>query len=151
MGRQRPAIGPARFRAGGGNWRVAYIPRCRVEYILWSRRPIGRGPASMDRKGRTILAKNLKALRDLHAMTQEDLAGAAQIDRSYISMIENVKFAASVDMIEKIAAAFQLDIDEMLQADIVESARVRLGQKSEERRVGKEGVSTFRSRWAPDH
>src|SRR3546814_6906641 len=82
MGRQRPAIGPARFRAGGGNWRVAYIPRCRVEYILWSRRPIGRGPASMDRKGRTILAKNLKALRDLHAMTQEDLAGAAQIDRS---------------------------------------------------------------------
>src|SRR3546814_12829245 len=71
MGRQRPAIGPARFRAGGGNWRVAYIPRCRVEYILWSRRPIGRGPASMDRKGRTILAKNLKALRDLHAMTQE--------------------------------------------------------------------------------
>src|SRR3546814_15604328 len=86
MGRQRPAIGPARFRARGGNWRVAYIPRCRVEYILWSRRPIGRGPASMDRKGRTILAKNLKALRDLHAMTQEDLAGEAQIDRRYISM-----------------------------------------------------------------
>src|SRR3546814_20526520 len=31
MGSQRPAIGPARFRVGGGNWRVAYIPRCRSE------------------------------------------------------------------------------------------------------------------------
>src|SRR3546814_18650004 len=102
MGRQRPAIGPARFRAGGGNWRVAYIPRCRVEYILWSRRPIGRGPASMDRKGRTILAKNLKALRDLHAMTQEELAGSAQLDRSFIKQIETVKFQASVGIIEQI-------------------------------------------------
>src|SRR3546814_4624214 len=64
----------------------------------------------MDRKGRRILATNLKALRDLHAMTQEDLAGAAQIDRSYISMIEHRKYAASIDMIEKIAAAFQLGI-----------------------------------------
>src|SRR3546814_20168306 len=90
------------------NWGVADIPRSRVEYTLWSRRPIGRAHASMDRKGRRILATNLKALRDLHAMTQEDLAGAAQIDRSYISMIEHRKYAASIDMIEKIAAAFQL-------------------------------------------
>src|SRR3546814_8383983 len=70
----------------------------------------------MDRKGRRILATNLKALRDLHAMTQEDLAGAAQIDRSYISMIEHRKYEASIDMIEKITAAFQLGIDEVLKA-----------------------------------
>src|SRR3546814_15566179 len=84
----------------------------------------------MDRKGRRILATNLKALRDLHAITQEDLAGAAQIDRSYISMIEHRKYAASIDMIEKIAAAFQLGIDEVLKADIAETARVRLGKSS---------------------
>src|SRR3546814_16214742 len=110
MGRQRPAIGPARFRAGGGNWRVAYIPRCRVEYILWSRRPIGRGPASMDRQGRPILAKNLKALRALHAMPQEDLEGSAQLDRRYNTMNDNVKFAALVALTQKIESYFQLVI-----------------------------------------
>src|SRR3546814_16717933 len=29
--------------------------------------------------------------------------------------------------------------------------RIRLGGRSEERRVGKECVSTFRSRWSPSH
>ncbi|HEX2814598.1 MAG TPA: helix-turn-helix transcriptional regulator [Sphingopyxis sp.] len=70
----------------------------------------------------------MKELRDLHAMTQEDLAGAAQIDRSSISMIERGKFAASVDMIEKIAAAFQVGIDEMLQPGLAERSRGRLGK-----------------------
>ncbi|MGV7120831.1 helix-turn-helix transcriptional regulator [Sphingopyxis sp. 550A] len=70
----------------------------------------------------------MKELRDLHAMTQEDLAGAAQIDRSSISMIERGKFAASIDMIEKIAAAFQVGIDEMLQPGLAERSRKRLGK-----------------------
>lgn len=82
----------------------------------------------MTRRGRKILADNLKELRDLHAMTQEDLAGAAQIDRSSISMIERGKFAASVDMIEKIAAAFEVGIDEMLQPGLSERSRARLGK-----------------------
>lgn len=82
----------------------------------------------MSCRGRQILADNLKELRDLHAMTQEDLAGAAQIDRSSISMIERRKFAASVDMIEKIAAAFQVGIDEMLQPGLAERSRKRLGK-----------------------
>lgn len=82
----------------------------------------------MDRRGRQILADNLKELRELHAMTQEDLAGTAQIDRSSISMIERGKFAASVDMIEKIAAAFQVGIDEMLQPGLAERSRGRLGK-----------------------
>lgn len=82
----------------------------------------------MDRKGRNILATNVKALRELHAMTQEDLAGAAQIDRSYVSFIEHRKFSASIDMIERIAGAFQLDIDELLKPDIADAARRRLGK-----------------------
>lgn len=82
----------------------------------------------MKHRGRHILADNLKTLRDLHEMTQEDLAGAAQIDRSSISMIERGKFAASVDMIEKIAAAFHVGIDQMLQAGTGEAERRRLGK-----------------------
>jgi transcriptional regulator with XRE-family HTH domain len=82
----------------------------------------------MDRKGRTLLAKNLQGLRELYEMTQEDLAGAAEIDRSYVSMIENGKFAASIDMIEKIADAFHVAIDEMLHPDTLETVKARLGK-----------------------
>src|SRR3546814_7788445 len=67
----------------------------------------------MNRHGREILAANMKALRALHGMTQEDVAGIAEIDRSYVSYVETLKYAASIDMIEKIAVAFQLPIDEM--------------------------------------
>lgn len=47
-------------------------------------------------------------------MTQEDLAAAAEIDRSYISELENEKFAASVDMLEKLADVFGLEVYQML-------------------------------------
>ncbi|HMO74400.1 MAG TPA: helix-turn-helix transcriptional regulator [Sphingopyxis sp.] len=80
----------------------------------------------MDHQGRTILAKNLKELRALHGMTQEDLAGAAEIDRSYVSMMENRKFAASIDMIEKIAGALHVGIDELLRPDILDTVKARL-------------------------
>ncbi|MCW0199894.1 helix-turn-helix transcriptional regulator [Sphingopyxis sp.] len=70
----------------------------------------------------------MKELRDLHDMTQEDLAGIAEIDRSYVSFVEHRKYAASVDMIEKIAAAFQVSIDELLKPGIAETVRKRLGK-----------------------
>lgn len=79
----------------------------------------------MDHQGRTILAKNLKALRDAFGMTQEDVAGAAQIDRSYVSLIETRKYAATVDMLDKIAPVFQLGIDELLSAGVIMAANAR--------------------------
>lgn len=47
-------------------------------------------------------------------MSQEDLAHTAGIDRSYISELELGRSAASVDMIEKIAIAFDVDPQELL-------------------------------------
>jgi transcriptional regulator with XRE-family HTH domain len=82
----------------------------------------------MEHRGRTILAKNLKALREAHGMTQEDLAGAAQIDRSYVSQIESSKYAASVDMLDKIAPVFQLSIADLLTVDIAGTGRARRGK-----------------------
>jgi transcriptional regulator with XRE-family HTH domain len=82
----------------------------------------------MDRSGRTILARNLKGLRTLHELTQEDVAGAAQIDRTYVSMIENSRYAATVDMLDKLASVFGVQVDEMLRADTLENAQARLGK-----------------------
>jgi len=68
-------------------------------------------------KARRLLAVNLRALRLAHGLTQEDLAGAAEIDRSYVSEIENERYSASADIIEKLAAALRVDIFEMFHPD----------------------------------
>jgi transcriptional regulator with XRE-family HTH domain len=63
--------------------------------------------------GRKLFAENMRALRTARKMSQEDLAGAAQIDRSYVSLIENEHFSISLDQIEKIADALGVEIREM--------------------------------------
>ena len=70
--------------------------------------------------GRKLIAKNVRELRAAKGMSQEDLAGAAQIDRSYVSLIENEHFSISIDQIEKLAEAFGIPIHELLQADTTE-------------------------------
>ena len=66
---------------------------------------------------RSLIAKNIRALRGAHGMSQEDLAGAAEMDRSYLSMIENEHFSISADQVEKIAAVFGLQIYEMFHPE----------------------------------
>lgn len=48
-------------------------------------------------------------------MSQEDLATAAGVDRTYISALERERYAATVDMIERLAAALSLASAELLQ------------------------------------
>lgn len=57
-------------------------------------------------------------MRAARGLSQEDLAGAAQIDRSYVSLIENERFSISVDQIEKIADVLGVDIREMFDPDL---------------------------------
>lgn len=52
-------------------------------------------------------------------MTQEDLAAAADIDRSYISEIENERYSVSVDQIEKLADVLGVDIYQLLHPDTI--------------------------------
>ncbi|MBX9898034.1 MAG: helix-turn-helix transcriptional regulator [Qipengyuania sp.] len=68
-------------------------------------------------KARTIIAKNVRRLRVLRKMTQEDLAAAAEVDRSYVSEIENARYSVSVDLIEKLADVFGVEIYELLHPD----------------------------------
>jgi len=67
--------------------------------------------------GRKLIAKNVRALRAAKGMSQEDLAGAAEIDRSYVSMVENERYSLSIDLIEKLADAFGIAIHELVHPD----------------------------------
>ena len=52
---------------------------------------------------RDILARNLRTYRQARGLSQEELAHRADIDRTYISSIERCQYAASIDVLERLA------------------------------------------------
>lgn len=60
-------------------------------------------------KLRGIVARNLRRLRTERHVTQEELADRAGLNRKYPSLLENEHYAASVDVLEKLANALDVD------------------------------------------
>ncbi len=60
------------------------------------------------------IGKKIVALRKKQKMTQEDLAGAAEIDRSFLSEIENGHKNLSVETLKKIADALGIKPSKLL-------------------------------------
>ena len=58
---------------------------------------------------RRIVARNLKRLRQERGLSQEELADLAGLNRNYIGMIERQENAATVDTLEELAKALQVD------------------------------------------
>ena len=89
-------------------------------YILWEKLgalfPLPRMKVAL----RSLFARNVRALRKARRLSQEDLAGATQIDRSYISNIENAHYSISIDQIEKLASAFGVEVYELFHPDTAE-------------------------------
>lgn len=59
-------------------------------------------------KLRETVGLNIRNLRNSRGMSQEQLALAADMDRSYISEIELARFSVSVDILEQIALALEV-------------------------------------------
>ena len=57
-------------------------------------------------RSRDVLAANMRKLRKERGLSQEALAHEIDVDRTYISSLERCVYAASLDMLDKIAAAF---------------------------------------------
>jgi transcriptional regulator with XRE-family HTH domain len=64
-----------------------------------------------------IVARNVRRLRNERGLTQEELSGLAGINRNYTGMIEREQRSPTVDMLEKLAKALQVDPVMLLQAD----------------------------------
>ena len=60
-----------------------------------------------------VLATNVKALRLSCALSQEELAFRAELDRTYISQIERAISNPSVLVLVKIAKVLGVDIQEL--------------------------------------
>ena len=57
---------------------------------------------------------NIRNERNFRGLSQEQLALAADLDRSYMSEIELANFSASLDVLERIANALDIDPQELL-------------------------------------
>ena len=64
-------------------------------------------------KLRDQVGLNVRNLRNSKGLSQEQLALAADTDRSYVSEIELAKFSASIDVLERIAYALDVDPQEL--------------------------------------
>ncbi|MGO9237044.1 MAG: helix-turn-helix domain-containing protein [Methylocella sp.] len=58
---------------------------------------------------RERVARNLRMLRRAKGLSQEELADRAEINRNYVGMLEREEHAATVDMLEKLAEALEVD------------------------------------------
>jgi transcriptional regulator with XRE-family HTH domain len=64
---------------------------------------------------REIVAVNVRSLRSAAGLSQEELAHRARIDRTYVSSIERMRYAASVDVVARIAKVFGVEPFTLLQ------------------------------------
>lgn len=64
---------------------------------------------------REVFALNLKRLRRAAALSQEELAHRADLDRTYISALERSVYNASIDVVDRIARGLGVEAADMLQ------------------------------------
>lgn len=64
---------------------------------------------------RQNLAKNLRYWRRERGLSQEALAHMAGIDRTYVSSLERQRYSATLDMIENLASALEIDPIKLLE------------------------------------
>lgn len=63
---------------------------------------------------RSRISANLKRLRTLHGLSQEELAELADFHRTYVSQLERCVTNISIDGLERLAIALHVDITELL-------------------------------------
>lgn len=64
---------------------------------------------------RDVFARNLRKYRLSAGLSQEALAVEADIDRTYVSALERSVYAASVDMIERLATVLDVEPSKLLE------------------------------------
>ena len=64
---------------------------------------------------RKVLAANLKRYRREVGLSQEELAHLAEIDRTYISSLERCKYAAGIDVVDRLARGLGIEAADLLR------------------------------------
>ena len=71
---------------------------------------------------RENLARNLRILRTARGFSQEALADAAGIDRTYVSALERRKYSISIDRLDQLAASLEVEPHILLMEELPASS-----------------------------
>jgi len=61
-----------------------------------------------------VLALNLRRYRQEQGLSQEELADRANIDRTYISALERSVYAASIEVVDRLAQGLGVEAADLL-------------------------------------
>ena len=65
-----------------------------------------------------VFAANMRSRRLKAGLSQEVLADLAKVDRSYVSFLERGVYAASIDVVDKIAKVLEVEAAELLRRPV---------------------------------
>ena len=85
---------------------------CRRKVITFQNGGMKASPSAL----RRIVADNVRRLRRDLALSQEDLAGLAQLHRTYVGAIERAERNLSLDNIERLALALKVEPASLLSS-----------------------------------
>lgn len=74
---------------------------------------------------REVFARNLRRCRQAAGLSQEELAHRADIDRTYVSALERSVYAATIDVVDKLAVVLGVDPSELLKRPASSDRRKR--------------------------
>jgi transcriptional regulator with XRE-family HTH domain len=64
---------------------------------------------------REVFALNLRLARQAAGVSQEELAHRAGLDRTYVSSMERCVYAASIDVVDRVATALDVQAADLLR------------------------------------
>ncbi|MEB3295809.1 MAG: helix-turn-helix transcriptional regulator [Synechococcales bacterium] len=72
----------------------------------------------MSLQARNIFAKKLRQIRQMRGLSQEALADLAGLHRTYVGSVERGERNISIDNMERLAIALEVDVTELLKEDL---------------------------------
>jgi transcriptional regulator with XRE-family HTH domain len=64
---------------------------------------------------RDVFARNLRRYRHAAKLSQEELADRAEIDRTYVSSLERSKYAAGIDVVDRLGKVLGVEAADLLR------------------------------------
>lgn len=71
----------------------------------------------MSSSARRVFAKRLRQIRQIRGFSQEELADIAGLHRTYVGSVERGERNVSIDNMERLAKALEVDITELLMEE----------------------------------
>lgn len=71
----------------------------------------------MSSNARRIFAQRLRQIRQIRGLSQEELADMAGLHRTYVGSVERSERNVSIDNMERLAKALEVDITELLRKE----------------------------------